>query len=99
MDDSVKIDFDPQKNTMNIDKHGLPFEDVAMLDWTSADVLECKDTLEKYKELRFSAVAKSSADGELYMVIFTVRDQTMRVISFRRASIKERRLYREHDET
>jgi uncharacterized protein len=86
----VKIEFDPAKNAENIAKHGLSFDDVVMLDWDNALVIE--DARFDYNETRYMALA---ANGRVYSVAFTLRGDVMRVISFRKANKREERKYHE----
>lgn len=85
----MKIEFDPQKNAVNFDKHGLRFEEVAtLLDWPTA--IFKTDARKNYGEERINAFIRGH-DGKDYNIVFTVRDAAMRVISFRRAHEKERK--------
>ena len=90
----MAISFDPAKNARNIAERGLSFERVAELDWATAVVVE--DTRRDYGEPRLRVVA--CLDGRLYAVVVTPRGEDLRVISFRRASRREVRLYGKKDE-
>ena len=89
---SVKIEFDPAKNAYNIKERGLPFDDVAHLDWASA--VFNVDNRKDYGERRIRAIV-NDLKGVAHHVTFTLRDNgnTMRVISFRLAREKERKRY------
>jgi uncharacterized DUF497 family protein len=50
------------------------------------------DDRKDYGEVRYNAFAIGE-NGKAYSVIFTLRDDVMWIISFRRARDKERRLY------
>jgi uncharacterized protein len=65
---------------------------VATLDWEGAIVR--RDTRKDYGEDRYPALA-DGLDGKLYVVVFTMREDTMWIISFRRAHEKERPSYGE----
>ncbi len=86
----MKIDFDPAKNELNQDKHGLRFEDIHLLDWDNVLIVE--DNREDYGETRYWAYAHGQ-DRKAYSVAFTIRGETIRVISFRRAQEKERKVH------
>ena len=86
----IEIEFDPEKNTRNQAEHGLRFEKVQHLDWDNALVIE--DDRQDYGETRYRAFVYGK-DDKPYGVAFTLRDNIVRVISFRRAREKERRLY------
>jgi uncharacterized DUF497 family protein len=90
----VKIDFDPEKDKANRKKHGVSFAFAAELDW---DVMWVRaDDADAYDEDRWIGVAPKGA--RLYTVVFTVRgDETMRIISLRRATNQEIRCYEGQD--
>lgn len=81
----MEIEFDPDKDVINQDKHGLSLADTVLLDWSNAVVLP--DLRFDYPELRFRAYAPIG--DRLYMVAYTMRDERYRVISFRKASAIE----------
>lgn len=86
----MKIEFDPQKNAANFDKHGLRFEDVATLEWESAHF--ALDDRRFYGEERL--IAYVMRDARLYIVCLTFRgDDVIRVFSFRKANKRERLYY------
>jgi hypothetical protein len=87
----VGIDYDPIKNARNIQLRGLSFEDVALLDWETARIKQ--DSRRDYGERRMQAFLYGS--GKPYVVVFTMRGETMWVISFRRARQREARNYGE----
>src|SRR5580692_10391532 len=84
----MKPGYDPRKNAWNIREPGLSFDDVAMLDWTT--VIVRRDTRKDYGEDRYQALA-DGFDGKLYAVVFTMREDTTWIISFRRAHKKDLR--------
>ncbi len=61
-----------------------------VLDWDTAIVR--RDTRNAYGEDRYQALT-DGFDGKPYVVVFTMRDDMMWIISFRRAHAKERRTY------
>jgi len=81
----MKITFDPAKDVTNQVKHGVTLADAARLDWDG--MLVVPDTRHEYGEDRYRGIALL---GErLYSVVFTPRDETMRIISLRKASNTE----------
>jgi uncharacterized DUF497 family protein len=86
----MHIGYDPKKNQRNIVERGLPFDDVVFLNWDQA--LIRIDDRKDYGEVRYNAFAIGE-DGKAYSVTFTLRDDVVWVISFRRARNKERRFY------
>lgn len=87
----MKIEFDPQKNAANFEKHGLRFEDAEiLLDWDTA--IFKNDLRKDYGEVRTNAFV-TGWDGKPYNVVLTRRKNTIRLISFRRAGERERKYY------
>ncbi|KCV52750.1 PF04365 family protein [Bordetella bronchiseptica 7E71] len=54
-------------------------------EWASAPVVE--DAPQAYAETRYQALGK--IDGRLHMVVFTVRGESLRIISLRKANARE----------
>jgi uncharacterized DUF497 family protein len=90
----MAVTFDPEKNARNIAERGLSFERVADLDWATAVVTE--DDRRDYGEVRLRVMA--CLGGRLHAAVVTPRGEDLRVISFRRASRREVRLYGKKDE-
>ena len=87
----IDIIYDPAKNARNIEKRGLSFELVKRLEW---DTISIRDvTRAEYRERRFRAWGLIS--NRLYVLIYTMRDGMMRVISFRKGNSRERKMYDE----
>jgi uncharacterized DUF497 family protein len=86
----MRFGYDPRKNTWNIRERGLPFDGVAMLDWEGAIIR--RDTGRDYGEDGYQAPADGFA-GKPYVVVFTMRENTIGIISCRRAHAKERQTY------
>lgn len=89
----MPITFDPAKNAWNIAERGLSFEEAAELDWQTALVRE--DDRHGYGETRLRVLALLR--GRLHAAVVTHRGgDELRVISFRRANRREKRLYEQH---
>ncbi len=84
----MKIAFDPEKDAANIAKHGLSLADFKGFE--SEPKVRSDDRYD-YAEVRYRAYGRIADRG--FCVVFTMRDTTMRVISFRRAHDKEMRRY------
>ena len=82
------IEFDSAKDADNIAKHGLSFADFAGFD--AEPVIVVDDRID-YGETRYRAFGR--IDGEGHAIVFTLRGEAMRLISFRRAHEKEMRRY------
>ena len=87
----MKIEYDPGKNERNIRERGLSFERAREFDFATAVTVEDKRL--DYGEVRFRALGW--IDDELHALVFTFRDNSIRVISLRRANRKERMIYAE----
>jgi uncharacterized protein len=85
----MRIEFDPTKDAANVAKHGVSLAAAADLEWDEALVLG--DLRGEYGEARFVALAPLGA--RLYVVIFTVRGEVLRIISLRRANAREVQRY------
>lgn len=85
----MKIAFDPSKSDKNTRERGLPFELVAEFDWEGA--LYVEDDRKSYPERRF--VGLGYVGSRLHVVCFTPIEGGVRVISFRKANVREVRRY------
>ena len=85
----MKIEFDPAKSEKNARLRGLPFHLVEEFDWETAIFWE--DVRFPYAETRFTALG--FIGGRLHVVCFTPVANAARVISFRKANIREVRRY------
>lgn len=87
----MDIAFDPNKNTINVEKHGIALTAAATIEWDES--LTWKDERKNYGEARMCAIAYI---GErLYYVVYVDRDEVRRVISLRKANLKEVERYAE----
>ncbi|WP_118184557.1 BrnT family toxin [Paraburkholderia phosphatilytica] len=73
------------KDASNQAKHGVSLAEAARLDWDG--MLVVLDTRHDYSEDRYRGIALLG--WRLYSVVFTPRDETMRIISLRKASNME----------
>ena len=85
----MKLEWDEAKRIATIRERGLDFADVAQIDWDTADTRE--DTRSQYGEARYVTLAP--IDGRLFVVVWCEREDSMRVISLRKANDRERRRY------
>ncbi len=81
--------FDEHKNQKNSAKHNIGFEHVLSFDWESA--ITAEDTRYDYGEQRF--ISYGLVHSRLHVLVWTVRDDTLRPISFRKANARERKFY------
>lgn len=88
----MKIEFDPAKSELNERERGLSFALVEGFDFESAKIAE--DDRWDYGEVRLRAIGQMGT--LIAVVVFTMRENGLRVISLRLAGTKERIKYEEH---
>jgi len=92
--DALQFTWDPAKAAANLKKHGVSFEDAsAVFRNPLAKVLP--DPTHSEQEQR-ALIIGHAAGGRLLLVVFTEKDDRVRIISAREASARERREYEEH---
>lgn len=79
------IEFDPNKNALNIAKHGISLAAAESFQWETA--LIAVDDRRDYGEER--RVALGLLAGTLHVLVFTPRGAFTRAISLRRANQRE----------
>jgi uncharacterized DUF497 family protein len=77
----MELAWDPAKSAKNAEERGLPFDLTADLDWSAAQIIET----------RYAAVAP--LHGRLHVVVYIIRDDKRRIISFRKANEIEEQAY------
>ena len=87
----VEIEFDPAKDQINLEKHGISLAAAAEMDLSQAIVIE--DSRVDYGETRFLAYGPIA--GRLHVLWFTMRPPVIRAIGLRRANRRERKKYGE----
>lgn len=88
--------WDAAKAVRNLEKHGVSFEEAATV-FADPDGLDWEDYAHSGAEPRFKRLGKSALD-RVILVVYTIRrtkdaKETVRIISARRASRKERKAY------
>jgi uncharacterized DUF497 family protein len=81
-------EWDDQKAASNLEKHGVEFEYVTAFDWDTALLLPSTGI---HAEERYQTIGVIG--DRLFVLVFTLRAQSCRVISLRRANSREYRLY------
>ena len=92
---NIKIEFDQDKSDANIQERSIGFDSAKFFNWDSALVWE--DTRKDYKEKRYSAIG--FIDNRLHALVFTPRNEALRIISLRKANKREVRRYDNHKES
>jgi uncharacterized protein len=87
----MQFEWDTDKATSNIEKHGVSFAEAMTI---FGDPLEVAipDPDHSEEEFRFVSVGRS-AQGRLLVVAYTEREARIRLIGAREAAPKERRNY------
>ena len=87
----MKFEWDEQKNTANIQKHGISFEQAqTIFDRTILSHIDDRFDYRETRELSFGV----AADGDAVLAVaHTLRGEKVRIISARHASAKERGFY------
>jgi len=88
--------WDVRKAQANYDKRGVPFEEAATV-FADSIGLDFEDPDHSWDENRSKRLGKST-DGRILLLVYTVRrrpngQETIRIISARQASRKERKAY------
>lgn len=95
----MKIEWDPAKNAENLVKHGVSFEEASALFTSERDYLEIYDEAHSENEERLIAIGLIRRG--VIVIVWTERhEDTIRIISARWATSRERLLfarYTEHD--
>jgi uncharacterized DUF497 family protein len=90
----MRFAWDPDKAKANLDKHGVSFQEAIKLLSSGSDYLEIYDKDHSQDEDRFVAIGPVA--GRIVVVVFAEwPEDTVRVISARRATRQEVQLYRE----
>lgn len=83
------FDYDPNKEAENIEKHGMSFENVQYVEWETA--ITKKDNRWDYGEDRY--ISYAYLGRRLHTIVWTCRDDLIRIISFRKSNKRERSAY------
>ena len=86
----MNFEWDERKRRSNLEKHGLDFIDVSAV---FEDPHVVVPSVHKSEEERFLAIGL--LEGRYVTVVYTVRAEAMRIISFRRARHEEREKYQD----
>ncbi|MBH0209231.1 MAG: BrnT family toxin [Nitrospira sp.] len=88
--------WDGKKASANVEKHGVAFEEAATI-FVDANALDGDDPRHSASEHRRRRIGRSLS-GRILFVVYTIRrrsheKETIRIISARQASRKERQAY------
>jgi len=86
----VKFEYDPIKSALNLQKHGIDFEEAQYL-WRDVNALKIQaksDTEERYALI-------ATIKQKIWIAFYTYRSDSVRIISVRSARENEKRIYHE----
>ncbi|MCB9958663.1 MAG: BrnT family toxin [Rhodospirillaceae bacterium] len=87
----MKIEFDPAKDAANRAKHGVPltFGGEVLTDPLAVTMLDTRRV-----EIEDRYVVYGEIEGRVWCCVYTMRHETFRIISVRKANERETRFYR-----
>ncbi|MBC2774353.1 BrnT family toxin [Rhizobium sp. AQ_MP] len=88
----MDFEFDPAKSASNKDKHGVDFVEAQAL-WR--DKLRLIIRAKYVGEARYALIAEM--DGRLWVAVYVLRSETVRLISVRRARAMEKERYENYN--
>lgn len=86
----MEFEWDGRKAVINFRKHGIAFPFAAQI-FKDENRTEKRDENEDYGEVRW--LTTGLIDEVEFVVVYTIRDQKIRIISARRANSHERKAY------
>lgn len=85
----IGLTWDEAKRRSTLQERGLDFADMAGFDWDGA--LTAEDDRRVYPEIRYVSIGSMS--GFLVVCVWCYRDGAIRIISLRKANVRERKRY------
>lgn len=89
----LKFEWDAHKARLNLTKHAVSFEEAATI-FSDESSITIADPLHSAMEERFVTIGASES-GKILVVVATERGDSLRLISARPASRRERKQYEE----
>ena len=90
----MMYEWDEAKSESNREKHGVDFAEAADFEWGTALVIP--DSRADYGEPRY--LAMGFIGRRLYSMAFTPRSGTVRIVSLRKANLREVKYYEAYQE-
>ncbi|MCL4502900.1 MAG: BrnT family toxin [Deltaproteobacteria bacterium] len=87
----MKFEWDEAKRRTNYEKHGLDFRDAEKV--FQGSLVTVLDSRQEYGEDRYISLAM--LEDVVVVVVHTTRSENTRIISMRKAKLKERQAYEE----
>jgi uncharacterized protein len=91
----IKFEWDAAKARLNLTKHSVSFEEASTV-FGDRSAITIPDPVHSLAEERFVTIGVSD-QGKILVVVATERDDSLRLISARSASRRERKQYEEAD--
>ncbi|ROH85613.1 BrnT family toxin [Stagnimonas aquatica] len=88
----MRYEWDEAKREANLVKHGLDFVQAV---WVHEADFKLTIPSPRGDEMRYVDVAEVQGQLLVLSLVYTLRDEAVRVISLRRANARERRMYAE----
>ncbi len=90
----MQFEWDDQKDKINLAKHGIDFSTAALV-FQDENRIELYDEAHSTTEDRYITIGQINGVAVIVMVVYTERDHAIRLISARRATKQEGRMYYE----
>ncbi|WP_026318090.1 BrnT family toxin [Algicola sagamiensis] len=90
----MKFEWDDNKNVININKHGIDFRAAAKI-FNDPHFIVNEDSRTDYGEPRYQIIGAVDPHGVLFVVYTERYDDTIRLISARKANKKEQQIYKQ----
>lgn len=88
----MQFEWDDAKDRKNIAKHGIPFR-TAILVFADPNRIEKYDDVHSLDEDRYLTIGEINGTFMVLTIVYTERSETIRIISARRATKREREEY------
>lgn len=85
----MRYTYDPKKLAANVASHQVWFHEAEGLEWETASIEA--DTRKRYAETRFVAIGYIGL--RLYVLVYTLRETAVCIISLRKANTREMKRY------
>lgn len=93
----MQFEWDEEKEKKNIEKHGIDFETAARV-FGDENRLEFYDETHSESEDRYITIGLIDKVAYIVMVVYTEREEAIRLISARKATKQEGRMYYDYSQ-
>lgn len=93
----MQFEWDEEKEKKNIEKHGIDFETAARV-FGDENRLEFYDEVHSENEDRYITIGMIDEVAYIVMVVYTEREEAIRLISARKATKQEGRMYYDYSQ-